>query len=161
VIARSWRQGTVRHGTRSRQRRIAPALLGLVAAVTSSACNPFAGPDEEVEVVIAAAHFGFGEPIRFEIRNHTDEFVRIGLCEDGTAQIRLLRRLKGQWTDLGAPCRAFLLHTIAPAAAHATSRVGATEEGLYGLSLDYRILGGTGTVSEGGSSTSGPFHVTP
>lgn len=136
-------------------------LSGLIAAAASSACDPFAGPDEEVEVVVGAAHFGFGEPIRFEIRNHTDEFVRIGLCEDGTAQIRLLRRLEGQWTDLGAPCGAFLLHTIAPGAAHATSRVGATEEGLYGLSLDYRILGGAGTVSEGGNSTSGPFHVTP
>lgn len=74
------------------------ARAGFVAsiAVGLAACTLLSGPDSEVSVVVAAAHFEFNEDVRFEVRNHLEVPIRLDVCSDDNIQIALLQRIQGR-----------------------------------------------------------------
>lgn len=142
------------------------AGLGLSATLLAGGCDPFAGPDEDVEVVIGAAHFDFGEDIRFEIRNRTTRDITYWTCADGSVSIGLLRRIRGRWRGAGGwGCDVTGLETLEPGAKIASRRPGVFEEGLYGLTLEYLTAPPfddfccVEQVMD--QSASEPFHITP
>lgn len=145
-----------------------PVVLGLIAAAVSSHCNPFAGPDEEVEVVVGAAHFRFGEPIRFEVRNQTAVDIIFNTCDDGSVAIGLLRRVEGRWGNAGGRgCAVTDFATLEAGGRISSRRSGVFDEGLYALALAYTrpptsdewcCIDGDGVRTLSNSSA---FHISP
>ncbi|MDH3732060.1 MAG: hypothetical protein OEU54_00940 [Gemmatimonadota bacterium] len=114
-----------------------PLLLSVLVG-----CNPFAGPDEEVVLIVGSAHFDAGEDISFEVMNHWPEAVMVPVCSDGTPKIVLLRRVSGRWFSAGAQC-GFAPSIELAAGGRIRGRrpgpVGAGAEGLYALALHHEV----------------------
>ncbi|MDX1395681.1 MAG: hypothetical protein R3195_14965 [Gemmatimonadota bacterium] len=151
--------------TPHRARPLIAALATLPLVV--SGCNPFAGPDPDVRVVISSARFEFEEPVTFEVRNDLDRVVVLYAC-DGNPWVELLQHVDGEWTSVAAPdCAA--IYSSDPIELEPGDRVrgfhpGRHLRGLYGLSLPYtsyerRASGGFG-VATIGNAKSEPFHIT-
>ena len=141
-------------------------VAGFLAAASVGGCDPFAGPEAEIEVVIGAAHFEFGERIGFEVRNRTSDPITYFTCPDATVRMGLLRRVAGEWHAFGETCPPREEAVLAPGRRIADSRPGIHAEGLFALRFEFRLDPG---LVEGsfrvepipGLSNSGPFHVTP
>lgn len=151
-----------RHGLR-------PLVVAALAVLplAASGCNPFAGPDPEVRVVISSARFEFGEPLTFEVRNDLDRVVRLQEC-DSNPWVELLQRIRGEWTSVGfVDCALAFVTTLelAPGDRATGSYPGRRDRGLYAISLPYtsyepRDSGGFGQATVG-NANSEPFHITP
>ena len=176
VLWRGVRAGSsglpARYGTIDRMTpESARSLFVLPLAVLTGfvlGCNPFAGPDPEVRLVVSSARFEFDEPITFEVRNDLDRILVLYTC-DGRPSVELLRHIDGEWASLGPPDCAAIYSTasveLAPGDRVHGSYPGLRERGLYGLSLRYtwyepRASGGFG-VATIGTVNSEPFHITP
>lgn len=107
---------------------------------TLAACNPFAGPDEEVVLIVGSAHYLAGEDISFEIRNGLPHAVTVPVCSDGTPKIVLLRRISARWHSLDAQCLLAPAVELAAGERMTGTRPGVSGpevEGLYALALHF------------------------
>ena len=161
---------TRRRRDTTRGRRIALSRVvvsGLLpAACALGGCDPFAGPGDDVEVVVGTAHFDFGEDIPFEVRNRTSDPITYFRCPDGAVRMGLLRRIFGDWHGFGDTCPRWEEAVLAPGETRRGRRPGVHAEGLFALQFEYRfdaglVDGAFGLEPVQGWGNSTPFHVTP
>lgn len=144
------------HRVRSARLVLAPVLL----AASFQGCGLFAGPVDEVVFRLDSTHYEAGEQLRYEIANHWADEVFLIKCLDGNGwETQLLRRVRGEWTDLGYPCdgRRTILLTLEPGERVTGTRRaidGTGVAGLYALALHYRH------ESEWLIANTKPFQVT-
>ena len=160
--------GAIAGGSGVTRRRTWPgpgAALASALAVLAG-CNPFAGPDPEVRLIVGSAHYEAGEAISFEIHNRLPDNARIPICQDGMPKIVLLRRVRGEWQTQGPQCGFAPSTTLEPGGRLSGTRPGVEgpgAEGLYALALHHDVLGPPSPEGRGFVrviSNSKPFQIT-
>ncbi len=130
-----------------RRSRAAPQTLSFLAACgilpaggLLSACGILAGPADDVEIVVEAAHFRAPSSVRFEVRNHQAREVITVAC-DGVPRVYLLRREGGGWRHVHDSCPvdegSFL--EIGPGEVLRDSIDNLFPPGLYVMRFEFRL----------------------